>query len=136
MALSPADAVTRYESFAEEIAEALSAKGAWTRDEGTPLARPDGELCRYEAGLWRPSEKWQLPDDVRGPQWQEIGDLVKPVLRKHGFGNGRLSHRADGSVLQARDKHDAAFLFHGDGNYSIGGAQTTASPCTDEAFVR
>ncbi len=134
VALSPADAVARYETFAGEIADALAPKGTWVRDEGTPRARLDGEICRYDAGVWRPAEPMELPTNVKEAQWQEVNALIKPVLRKNGFGNGRLSERMDGSVLQARDRNDSAFLFHADGSFSVGGAHTTASPCTEEAF--
>lgn len=133
-ALPAGDAVAHYDEVATDIATAINRRDAWELDREQRHVRVEGGVCRYDAGVWNSTDGWTLPEDVRGEEWQAVYDAVKPVLRDHGFGTGRLALRADGSFLIARDLNGAAFTLDGRGNFHLVGAKIPLEPCTDEAL--
>lgn len=125
--------VAHYDAVAADFSAALG-EGDWSLDKGQRHVREQTGGCYYDAGVWTPASKPTLPDRIETKEWQAIRDKLKPVLRKNGFGNGRLAQRADGPYVMARDTNGAAFTYNSDGTFSIGGARVDLSPCTDDAL--
>ena len=120
--LTASDVVAHYDEVAAEIATAINRRDAWQLDEAQRHVRLEDGSCRYDAGVWNATDGWTLPADVRGAEWQAVANGLKPVLREHGFGAGRLALRADGSFLIARDLNGAAFTLDSRGNFHLVGA--------------
>lgn len=133
-ALPAGDAVAHYDEVAADIATAINRRDAWELDRDQRHVRVEDGACRYDAGVWNSTDGWTMPGDVRGEEWQAVYAALKPVLREHGFGAGRLALRADGSFLIARDLDGAAFTLDGRGNFHLVGARIPLEPCTDAAL--